>query len=80
MVVRRRIRSPCWVETGWCGQHTVDEIIFVTFDRNQHASFLHLIFSGETEALLCKFADGGNKKRNQNRQQQQQQTLGWGAG
>lgn len=35
---------------------------------------------GQTEPLLCKFADGGNKKRNQNRQQQQHQTLGWGPG
>ncbi|XP_071812159.1 RNA-binding motif, single-stranded-interacting protein 1-like isoform X3 [Apostichopus japonicus] len=38
------------------------------------------VLPGQTEPLLCKFADGGNKKRNQNRQQQQQQTLGWGAG
>lgn len=51
-------------------------VALVTNYQFKHFDF----FPGQTEPLLCKFADGGNKKRNQNRQQQQQQTLGWGAG
>ena len=38
------------------------------------------LFTGQLEPLLCKFADGGVKKRNQYNKQQQQVSTQWTRG